>query len=204
MIPGDRRNCVCAGSAPHRRRQRGPDDRARHQHLPAGRARGRGARSRTRRSRNICEAILAAAGTTVRWIIVTHTHRDHSPLARRARARDRGARDRIAASRRRAAGRELSPRAHCPATASGCRSANIALTAIHTPGHASNCVCYLLGTRAAAVHRRSCARRRLTGHSAARRRYGGSTCTLSRSCMPTTSSALRRDTAASWSAARSS
>src|SRR5258706_722084 len=29
------------------------------------------------------EAILAAAGPAVRWVIVTHTHPDHSPLARR-------------------------------------------------------------------------------------------------------------------------
>src|ERR1700680_3881991 len=28
------------------------------------------------------EAILAAAGPAIRWIIVTHTHPDHSPLAR--------------------------------------------------------------------------------------------------------------------------
>src|SRR5258708_14413839 len=29
------------------------------------------------------EAILAAAGPAIRWIIVTHTHPDHSPLAGR-------------------------------------------------------------------------------------------------------------------------
>jgi glyoxylase-like metal-dependent hydrolase (beta-lactamase superfamily II) len=29
------------------------------------------------------EAILAAAGHAIRWIIVTHTHPDHSPLASR-------------------------------------------------------------------------------------------------------------------------
>src|SRR3984893_12805893 len=27
------------------------------------------------------ESILAAAGAPVRWVVVTHTHRDHSPLA---------------------------------------------------------------------------------------------------------------------------
>src|ERR1700689_4843638 len=35
--------------------------------------------------------ILAAAGRSIRWIIVTHTHRDHSPLAA-ALARETGAR----------------------------------------------------------------------------------------------------------------
>src|SRR3974390_2516507 len=29
------------------------------------------------------EAILTATGSAVRWVIVTHTHQDHSPLARR-------------------------------------------------------------------------------------------------------------------------
>jgi glyoxylase-like metal-dependent hydrolase (beta-lactamase superfamily II) len=33
------------------------------------------------------EAILAAAGPLIRWIIVTHTHPDHSPLATRLAAR---------------------------------------------------------------------------------------------------------------------
>ena len=33
------------------------------------------------------EAILAAAGTAIRWILVTHTHPDHAPLARRLAAR---------------------------------------------------------------------------------------------------------------------
>src|SRR6267142_2680776 len=31
------------------------------------------------------EAILEAAGSAIRWIIVTHTHPDHSPLASRDR-----------------------------------------------------------------------------------------------------------------------
>src|SRR6202167_1319417 len=32
-------------------------------------------------------AILAAGGSNIRWIIVTHTHQDHSPLVRRLAAR---------------------------------------------------------------------------------------------------------------------
>src|SRR5271170_8387222 len=33
------------------------------------------------------EVILAAAGPVIRWIIVTHTHPDHSPLVSRLAAR---------------------------------------------------------------------------------------------------------------------
>jgi glyoxylase-like metal-dependent hydrolase (beta-lactamase superfamily II) len=54
---------------------------------------------------------ILAAAAHVRWILVTHTHRDHSPLA---------------SELARATGGE------------------VALTAVHTPGHASNCVCYHL------------------------------------------------------------
>jgi glyoxylase-like metal-dependent hydrolase (beta-lactamase superfamily II) len=89
------------------------------------------------------EAILAAAQAVIRWIIVTHTHPDHSPLAgelaRRTGARliglpppDDGRQDlAFAPEHRPGDGEQLS--------LGDCR-----LIAIHTPGHASNCVCYLL------------------------------------------------------------
>jgi glyoxylase-like metal-dependent hydrolase (beta-lactamase superfamily II) len=89
------------------------------------------------------EAILAAAGTMIRWIIVTHTHPDHSPLvgelAKRTGARviglpppDDGRQDATFAP-------EQLPGDGERLTLGDCR-----LIAIHTPGHASNCVCYLL------------------------------------------------------------
>ena len=89
----------------------------------------------------------------------------------RARACDGGAPDRFAASRGRAAGREFSPRALAP------RRRTDAVRRDRTDGdsYAGSRLqlrVLPLGKRAAAVHRRSCARRRLTGHPGARRRYG--------------------------------
>ncbi len=89
------------------------------------------------------QAILAAAGGTIRWILVTHTHRDHSPLtAALARhtsatvigmpAPQDGRQDAAFAPRR------------VPADGERLQLGDTALTAVHTPGHASNCFCYLL------------------------------------------------------------
>jgi glyoxylase-like metal-dependent hydrolase (beta-lactamase superfamily II) len=89
------------------------------------------------------EAILAAAGSCVAWIIVTHTHPDHSPLtaelAKRTGARviglpppDDGRQDTSFAP-------DLLPADGERLGVGDCR-----LLAIHTPGHASNCICYLL------------------------------------------------------------
>ena len=89
------------------------------------------------------EAVLAAAGARLRWILVTHTHTDHSPAAALLKARtgaelmgmppppferqDQSFRpDRVLAHGERV---ELA----------GC-----ALRVIHAPGHASNQLCYLL------------------------------------------------------------
>jgi glyoxylase-like metal-dependent hydrolase (beta-lactamase superfamily II) len=88
------------------------------------------------------DAILAAA-PVIRWIIVTHTHRDHSPLARRLAART-GAR--VIGARPPADGRqdETFVPDHSPADGERISIGGLALIAIHTPGHASNCICYLL------------------------------------------------------------
>ena len=87
--------------------------------------------------------ILAAAEGAIRWVIVTHTHRDHSPLAvalaRRSGAQliglpppSDGRQDQsFAPAKLPADGERLTLGEHC-------------VIAIHTPGHASNCVCYLL------------------------------------------------------------
>src|ERR1700736_5958488 len=89
------------------------------------------------------EAILAAAGPEVRWIIVTHTHPDHSPLASRL-AKLTGARG-IGLPAPRAARQDVTfaPH-HWPADGERLSAGECELIAIHTPGHASNCVCYLL------------------------------------------------------------
>jgi len=89
------------------------------------------------------ETLLAAAGTRIRWILVTHTHKDHSPAAALLKARtgatlmgmppppfenqDQSFRpDRVLRHGERI---ELA----------GC-----VLRVIHAPGHASNQLCFLL------------------------------------------------------------
>jgi glyoxylase-like metal-dependent hydrolase (beta-lactamase superfamily II) len=86
-------------------------------------------------------AILAAAGAPIRWVVCTHTHRDHSPLAAEL-ARRTGAT--VIGLPPPADGRQdegFSPQ-HEPADGEILALGDIELTAIHTPGHASNCVCY--------------------------------------------------------------
>jgi glyoxylase-like metal-dependent hydrolase (beta-lactamase superfamily II) len=89
------------------------------------------------------ETILSAAGAPIRWVVATHTHRDHSPLteelARRSGAqiiglpppKDGRQDESFAPQRQPADGERLS-------------LGDSELIAIHTPGHASNCVCYFL------------------------------------------------------------
>jgi glyoxylase-like metal-dependent hydrolase (beta-lactamase superfamily II) len=90
-------------------------------------------------------AILAACSAPIRWIAVTHTHRDHSPLARRLKERT-GAR--LIGVPPPADGRQddgFGPQ-HVPEDGERLHFGDVVLTAIRTPGHASNCVCYLLET----------------------------------------------------------
>jgi glyoxylase-like metal-dependent hydrolase (beta-lactamase superfamily II) len=89
------------------------------------------------------DAIMSAADGAVRWIVVTHTHQDHSPLAKRLAAHtgaeliglpppDDGRQDTTFVP------------SHTPADGEPLALGEMPLIAIHTPGHASNCVCYLL------------------------------------------------------------
>jgi glyoxylase-like metal-dependent hydrolase (beta-lactamase superfamily II)/8-oxo-dGTP pyrophosphatase MutT (NUDIX family) len=88
-------------------------------------------------------AILAAGAGRIRWILCTHTHMDHSPAAAALRAatgatvigrpapddsrQDRGfAPDRL------------------PAHGDRVTIGGVTLRALHTPGHASNHLCYML------------------------------------------------------------
>jgi glyoxylase-like metal-dependent hydrolase (beta-lactamase superfamily II) len=88
------------------------------------------------------ECILSAAGAPIRWVLVTHTHRDHSPLAAEL-ARRTGAR--LIGMPPPQDGRQddsFTPD-QLPADGERLSLGDCELIAVRTPGHASNCVCYL-------------------------------------------------------------
>ena len=93
------------------------------------------------------EVLLKAVGTQLRWILCTHTHRDHSPLARALKAAT-GAQvlgyDRVPDDGRQ--DETFAPdRALHEGDVVACGAYR--LRAVHTPGHASNHLCYLLEDR---------------------------------------------------------
>jgi glyoxylase-like metal-dependent hydrolase (beta-lactamase superfamily II) len=87
-------------------------------------------------------AIVEAAGAPIRFILTTHTHRDHSPLAAEL-ARQTGAQ--LIGLPPPGDGRQdesFQPQ-RLPRDGEVLNLGDCEVTAIHTPGHASNCVCYL-------------------------------------------------------------
>lgn len=86
------------------------------------------------------DRLAEAGGGRIRWILVTHTHPDHAPgaagLAERTGAVRLGfaSRDGFVADRTIGDGFEL-------------RVPGLSVRAVHTPGHASNHLCYLLDRR---------------------------------------------------------
>ncbi len=86
---------------------------------------------------------MTAAGAPIRWIIVTHTHRDHSPLAAELARRTGATVIGLPPPQDGRQDESFVPQ-HQPADGERLGLGDFELTAIHTPGHASNCVCYLL------------------------------------------------------------
>jgi glyoxylase-like metal-dependent hydrolase (beta-lactamase superfamily II)/8-oxo-dGTP pyrophosphatase MutT (NUDIX family) len=89
------------------------------------------------------EKILAAGAGRIRWILTTHTHMDHSPAAAALKAAT-GAQ--ILGRRAPPGGSQDQGYAPDRVLSDGERVSigNLHLRAIHTPGHASNHLCYLL------------------------------------------------------------
>jgi glyoxylase-like metal-dependent hydrolase (beta-lactamase superfamily II) len=83
------------------------------------------------------EAVAGCGGDRIRWIVCTHTHLDHSPAAAAlkevtgAEVLAFGSRNGLKVDRRLADGDRI-------------EATEFRLTAIHTPGHASNHLCYML------------------------------------------------------------
>jgi glyoxylase-like metal-dependent hydrolase (beta-lactamase superfamily II)/8-oxo-dGTP pyrophosphatase MutT (NUDIX family) len=89
------------------------------------------------------EAIVAAAGGAIRWIFCTHTHIDHSPAAVPLKARTGAMTFGMLALHPERQDTTFVPDARLVhgerAAVAGCT-----LRVLHTPGHASNQLCYLL------------------------------------------------------------
>jgi glyoxylase-like metal-dependent hydrolase (beta-lactamase superfamily II)/8-oxo-dGTP pyrophosphatase MutT (NUDIX family) len=88
-------------------------------------------------------AVLAAGAGRIRWVICTHTHKDHSPAAQAIKAATGAALLGRAAPR--LPGQDTS---FVPDRVIGHSErltlSGLSLRALHTPGHASNHLCYLL------------------------------------------------------------
>ncbi|MBI2959590.1 MAG: MBL fold metallo-hydrolase [Betaproteobacteria bacterium] len=89
------------------------------------------------------EALLAAARGRIRWILATHTHLDHSPAAMLLKARTGAELIGMPPPLEGRQDREFRPE-RVPAHGERIAVGGCMLRAIHTPGHASNHLCYLL------------------------------------------------------------
>lgn len=90
------------------------------------------------------DAIVAGAPAPIRWIFVTHTHKDHSPAASRLKARCGAP---LAGMTARHPDRQDASFVPDRVPVHGERialGADTTLRVLHTPGHASNHLCYLL------------------------------------------------------------
>jgi glyoxylase-like metal-dependent hydrolase (beta-lactamase superfamily II)/8-oxo-dGTP pyrophosphatase MutT (NUDIX family) len=88
------------------------------------------------------EAILAHGAGRIRWIACTHTHLDHSPAAAAIAAATGAMTIGMKAPGERH-DQTFAPR-HIPEHGEVLQLGGITLTALHTPGHSSDHLCYLL------------------------------------------------------------
>jgi glyoxylase-like metal-dependent hydrolase (beta-lactamase superfamily II)/8-oxo-dGTP pyrophosphatase MutT (NUDIX family) len=89
------------------------------------------------------QALLEAAQGDIRWILVTHTHPDHAPAA--ARLRELTGAEILGGGAVRGAQRHIELNFDRVLQDGECLQLGaVTMRAIHTPGHASNHVCYLL------------------------------------------------------------
>lgn len=89
------------------------------------------------------DAVVAAAPGPIRWVLVTHTHPDHSPgaatLAKATGAQVLGHRIRLQGKR----DKHFTPDAYLD-DGDTVSADEFTLRAVHTPGHAADHLCYLL------------------------------------------------------------
>ena len=83
------------------------------------------------------EAIVGCGGDRIRWVVCTHTHQDHWPLA--AKLAERTGAEVLAFD-----GRDGLEVDGTLADGDQLEGTEFRLTAVHTPGHASNHLCFLL------------------------------------------------------------
>ncbi len=89
------------------------------------------------------DALLAAAGGRIRWILCTHTHMDHSPGAAALKAATGAQVLGMPAPEGGSQDRGFSPD-RVPLHGERIALGGATLRVVHTPGHASNHLCYLL------------------------------------------------------------
>ena len=89
------------------------------------------------------DTLLATGAGRIKWILCTHTHKDHSPAAHRIREATGAIVMGMPAPAGGSQDQEFKPD-RVPAHGERIAAGGLMLRAIHTPGHASNHLCYLI------------------------------------------------------------
>jgi glyoxylase-like metal-dependent hydrolase (beta-lactamase superfamily II) len=87
--------------------------------------------------------IIEAAAAPIRWILCTHTHLDHSPAAAILKDRTKAVTYGMVARHKPGQDQTFVPD-HALIEGERLAIAGVTIRALHTPGHASNQICYLL------------------------------------------------------------